>query len=122
MIVADRASRTTGLPSIVAVALILIGPWNAAAFGAAVSTSDPERWPVPITCGGQVTPAGNPSALKCIGPVKPSYRKANRSNEWWPSARNTVTSGLWPLAGIATTRKSGRGGPTHMRYVTRGPY
>src|SRR5262245_29673758 len=79
VIVADLASRITGLPAIVAVPLIVIGPLNAAAVGAADNTSPPDRWAVLITCGTQVTPAGSPSALSVMGLVNPSKRNANTS-------------------------------------------
>src|SRR5262245_7077863 len=76
-IVADRASRTTGLPAIVAVPLIEIAPSNFAALAAADRTSAPDRWAGPMTWGGQVTPEGRPSAVSVIGPANPSDRKAN---------------------------------------------
>ena len=74
---AGRPSRTTFFPSIVAVAMTFTKPSN---FSGALSPALSTRWTdlvfAAITCGGQVTPAGSPSIVSVISPLKPSMRTA----------------------------------------------
>ena len=85
--VAGRASRTSCLPSTVAVAFTLISATAGAAPAATFSTSTPQRAPPPTVVPFVVTPAGSPSAVTATSPVNPSIRWTNTSTASLPSCR-----------------------------------
>ena len=68
---AGRASRVTGLPSMVVVNFTLISNTASVSVPVPESTSVPHFCPVPIDAGTATTPAGSPSTVIASGPLKP---------------------------------------------------